>query len=275
MSPFGSRYVPLAVTVALTALWVSSYRVQCHGWLGARKGGTEWEFYSRSGRIYVGFSRPWPSDERPLFYAGAMDVNERRVSAAEFLRCSDVAGFGFHTSEWHPPKEWPPEVLAKVVPHSPLRAYGVLFPYWILVAPGMFPLAVRFLRALRRYARTRLHRCTGCGYDLRATPGRCPECGTEPAAPAPSGLTPSSSIESRPSDPAPGEERAAPSVPAPPGDRGRPQRPPAPGPCRLSRRYRWVIPFSAWTYRRSPAGLSSGQTSARYATWVIPHKLCG
>ena len=35
-------------------------------------------------------------------------------------------------------------------------------------------------RAHQAVHRSRLGLCIGCGYDLRATPGRCPECGAVP-----------------------------------------------------------------------------------------------
>ncbi|CAN5395265.1 hypothetical protein BH09PLA1_BH09PLA1_37340 [soil metagenome] len=58
--------------------------------------------------------------------------------------------------------------------------WDVRIPYWlILLATGVMP--VNWFRSTRtRKRRARLGQCAACGYDLRATPERCPECGTEP-----------------------------------------------------------------------------------------------
>jgi len=65
--------------------------------------------------------------------------------------------------------------------------WNLSVPYWMLatvfaVSPIMrLALWRRFRRAARR---RRVGRCAKCGYDLRATPQRCPECGTEPTVSA-------------------------------------------------------------------------------------------
>jgi hypothetical protein len=54
----------------------------------------------------------------------------------------------------------------------------IAIPYWAPFALlSLHPLA-RMLGTLHRARRRRQVRCVACGYDLRASPGRCPECGT-------------------------------------------------------------------------------------------------
>jgi len=55
------------------------------------------------------------------------------------------------------------------------RLLGV--KWWVIVL-ALSPVPLRRMwQALRRRRWERSGRCVGCGYDLRASPTRCPECG--------------------------------------------------------------------------------------------------
>lgn len=58
------------------------------------------------------------------------------------------------------------------------RAYAweVVVPLWSILALTAMPVIVLMWRWRRH--RPRAGHCPSCGYDLRATPDRCPECGT-------------------------------------------------------------------------------------------------
>ena len=60
--------------------------------------------------------------------------------------------------------------------------WTLFVPAWAVVSAfALFPsvAAFRQVRAVRRRRRrARFGCCPACGYDLRATPQRCPECGT-------------------------------------------------------------------------------------------------
>ena len=53
----------------------------------------------------------------------------------------------------------------------------VVFPHWLVVLLTLIPPVAWWRRFRRRLDPTK---CANCGYDLRATPDRCPECGTVP-----------------------------------------------------------------------------------------------
>jgi hypothetical protein len=70
-----------------------------------------------------------------------------------------------------------PQTFSRPNPRPLSEGYLVILPMWLFVVLfGALP-AVRCVRQLRQRRRRLAGRCTRCGYDLRASPERCPECG--------------------------------------------------------------------------------------------------
>jgi hypothetical protein len=65
-----------------------------------------------------------------------------------------------------------------------LVSRSVLVPHWFVVGLTGVAAAVGS-RWSRHHGRPARGLCPACGYDLRATPDRCPECGVIPRPPAP------------------------------------------------------------------------------------------
>jgi hypothetical protein len=74
-----------------------------------------------------------------------------------------------------------PEKSNKPIPSDPGAAFAVVALHPALLAiPLLACPTLWVIAAFRRRRRAGRGLCERCGYDLRASPGRCPECGTVP-----------------------------------------------------------------------------------------------
>jgi hypothetical protein len=65
------------------------------------------------------------------------------------------------------------------IPMWLIAAVTAILPLW-----WALPFSVRGVRQILEHRKRRNGFCIGCGYDLRATPNQCPECGTIPSTKA-------------------------------------------------------------------------------------------
>ena len=132
----------LLLCLASLGLWIRSYFGDGGGW--------EWNLYHRT--FHLGMSR------------GSADFDYYpypRVRPTHITSIHQALGVTF----WH-----------GTMGEGPL--VGVLFWLWMPSAVfSLFPIV--YLIRYRRRTKPPGH-CPTCGYDLRATPDRCPECGHLP-----------------------------------------------------------------------------------------------
>jgi hypothetical protein len=148
----------LLLSVATAALWVRSYWVHDVVYRWHPAGG--WVFSSDLASLYF----MWWKGDSPTIGSAAWQwerlPHTRQQKKFEFHRqrqsyISDLDGQSvWETDRWVQFPHW--------------AAFTVLFP---------LPLLAGFHR-IRQSKPRRANLCLACGYDLRATPDRCPECGT-------------------------------------------------------------------------------------------------
>jgi hypothetical protein len=176
--------------VAACVLWVRSYLVaDLLDWHVVRQGGEvqgrevsdrrSYQLMSGRGSIAAtvtthldAINELDPSDRAP----GGTSFSRRRITPARrpgpARRGPVWKRLGFYYATW-----WMPYRDNQDAPFG-LGGRGVVAPYWsVVLLAGIVPAGRGLLIWRRRRRRPRAGYCPNCGYDLRASPGRCPECG--------------------------------------------------------------------------------------------------
>jgi hypothetical protein len=78
-------------------------------------------------------------------------------------------------------------VMVRMRMGDAVKGSGLPIPVHVLMAVGYTAVTVLLLRYRRRLQRVGAGLCVVCGYDLRASPERCPECGSGAVSRAESG----------------------------------------------------------------------------------------
>ena len=129
---------------------------------GWKDGGSrEWVAGQTRWRLvpYRGVVRVWhmPADPAAPYQSPSRDSG---ATAPDGDRVVSLLGFSVARGGW------------------PFNSWALTLPLWMVACVMLASPALWAVAALRRRRRLRANLCARCGYDLRASPDRCPECGT-------------------------------------------------------------------------------------------------
>jgi hypothetical protein len=153
----------LLLCIATVVLWVRSYWVEDVLLYAREKHALAYILHCRSGALTGGRIPSFESPPQARFEhrATSTSLGETPMPVDEWF-----LGIGWFSMDFSP----------VVNPNTPGRhLYLVKVPIWMVFLVSLPLPAIWMVR--RSVSRSDTRRCDTCGYDLRATPDRCPECG--------------------------------------------------------------------------------------------------
>ncbi len=170
----------LALCVTTIGLWVRSGRGDAFGKVAP------WgaEVISAGGRLRVCLYRGLPGSTPFRWQRGGQPLRRRAVGETSSVRpygpVEAIVGVG----QYHATERWGDESRAGAS-HADgwvsATWHEWAAPHWLLTLlfalPLLRPPLSWLARRRQQVRRARTGLCRDCGYDMRASPGRCPECG--------------------------------------------------------------------------------------------------
>lgn len=159
------------VMVFLLLLLIRSYSVEDRIEYTSATGITDLSFLR--GKIYARWVRGQVNQRNDGLQYVNRSIGVYTLNALELARTSSTCELAFLGVEVYYRK------ASKAGRTSTYRFCIVAIPQLFAIVPIGVPLFLRCFRQIRRYCRVRRNCCGNCGYDLRGSVGRCPECGTQ------------------------------------------------------------------------------------------------
>ena len=160
--------VSAVLCVSVCALWMASFHRHWLPYWNWHRNGFDYYCYFYRGRLSYAkvFELPVPPVGGPELrkWADSRPIARGEWIGFEYARGEEVPyELGTSNSTW---------------PSAHRKVFRVIVPAYALVALSAMAILGCWIRRGRRPAKP--GSCPACGYDLRATPDRCPECGAVP-----------------------------------------------------------------------------------------------
>jgi hypothetical protein len=176
----GLTVLSLVLCVATAGLWLSTLRVYKQIRQQYLHGG---ELVTLSGWSYKGRAVLLRSDADAKSWDSPVRWESVRASEPEASRLGQSQArylTGFVTGRWAGIQFGDKTYLAPRRKRTRVCDIPLHVPVVAFACLPLLRTTQLLLRSHKRGRRVRLRLCPKCGYDLRATPDRCPECGTIP-----------------------------------------------------------------------------------------------